>query len=256
MKFRFLHCQFINERLSDNSETDEQHKGRESQDLSASPSYGMSHPGIALPMMHYVASSQLGLGNAQTANPYPDPYYRSIFAPCDTQPYPWQPYAPQTMLMGIQQAGLLCLLTQLRSLSLSMQNNIMASCGDDNHVQRQGQNINLLNLERSCTKSVQLSSHQEEDTITILPYNILVVVVENLLNVFEIRDKGTQRQKQPPYLHKSRHLHAMKRAIGMGGRFQKKNENQQRDVESSDKSQAHFNQNRDNDDLGSSESAS
>ncbi|KAB2601542.1 nuclear transcription factor Y subunit A-7-like [Pyrus ussuriensis x Pyrus communis] len=41
--------------------------------------------------------------------PYPDPYYRSIFAPYETQPYPPQPYAAQPtvhlQLMGIQQAG-------------------------------------------------------------------------------------------------------------------------------------------------------
>ncbi|KAL0407531.1 UNVERIFIED_CONTAM: Nuclear transcription factor Y subunit A-7 [Sesamum latifolium] len=266
--------------LSDahNSETDEQHKDRESQDLSASPSYGMSHPGLALPMMHYVASSQLGLGNAQTAYPYPDPYYRGIFAPCETQPYPSQPYAPQPMvnlqLMGIQQAG-------LPLPSDSVEEPVFVNAKQYHGILRRRQSRAKAGSEHKFAKarkrpkdknarpfhgtlqfsdasgqSVQLSSHQEEDTITILPSNILVVMVENLLNVFEIRDKGTQRQKQPPYLHESRHLHALKRARGMGGQFQKKNENQQRDVESSDKSQAHFNQNCDNDDPGSSESAS
>ncbi|XP_020551300.1 nuclear transcription factor Y subunit A-7 isoform X2 [Sesamum indicum] len=177
--------------LSDNSETDEQHKGR---DLPASPSYGMSHPGIALPMMHYVASSQLGLGNAQTAYPYPDPYYRSIFAPCDTHPYPSQPYAPRPMLMGIQQAGL------------------------------------------------PLPSDSVEE-----PVFVNAKQYHGILRRRQSRAKAGSEHKlakpRKPYLHESRHLHAMKRARGMGGRFQKKNENQQKDVESSDKSQANFNQN-------------
>lgn len=35
---------------------------------------------------------------APGAYPYPDPYYRSIFAPYDAQPYPSQPYAGQPMV--------------------------------------------------------------------------------------------------------------------------------------------------------------
>lgn len=34
----------------------------------------------------------------QTTYPYPDPYYRSIFAPYDAQPYPAQPYPSQPMV--------------------------------------------------------------------------------------------------------------------------------------------------------------
>ncbi|XP_020554044.1 nuclear transcription factor Y subunit A-4-like isoform X7 [Sesamum indicum] len=93
------------EERADNSEADEQQKP-------SSPANGMSHPGIASPTMHYAGPAQLGVGNvmgAQTAYPYPDPYYRSIFAPYETQPYPAQPYPSQPMvhlqLMGIQQAG-------------------------------------------------------------------------------------------------------------------------------------------------------
>lgn len=32
------------------------------------------------------------------AYPYPDPYYRSIFAPYDAQSYPQQPYGAQPMV--------------------------------------------------------------------------------------------------------------------------------------------------------------
>jgi len=35
------------------------------------------------------------LSQAQAVFPYPDPYYRSIFAPYDSQPYPAQPYPAQ-----------------------------------------------------------------------------------------------------------------------------------------------------------------
>ncbi|KAH6830718.1 nuclear factor Y [Perilla frutescens var. hirtella] len=97
--------------LSDNSEADEQQKHTDSYVQTSSPGKGMCHTGIASPAMHYASPAQVGAGNAmaQTAYPYPDPYYRSIFAPYETQPYPAQPYPAQPMvhlqLMGIQQAG-------------------------------------------------------------------------------------------------------------------------------------------------------
>ncbi|KAL3643742.1 hypothetical protein CASFOL_014557 [Castilleja foliolosa] len=93
---------------TDNSEADEQQKQAESHQQPSSPANGMPNPGIAPPAMHYGAPAQLGVGNAQAAYPYPDPYCRSIFAPYDTQPYPVQPYPHpmvQVQLMGIHQAG-------------------------------------------------------------------------------------------------------------------------------------------------------
>lgn len=40
----------------------------------------------------------LYISQVQAAYPYPDPYYRSIFAPYDAQPYPAQPYPAQPMV--------------------------------------------------------------------------------------------------------------------------------------------------------------
>lgn len=59
-----------------------------------------------------------------------------------------------------------------------------------------------------------------------------------------------------PYLHESRHLHAVRRVRGKGGRFKKKSENQQQEVESGEESQANFNLNSDKKDPSSLESAS
>ncbi|KAK9936918.1 hypothetical protein M0R45_013738 [Rubus argutus] len=143
---------------SDSSESDDQQKHSESQIHSSSPAPGMSHPGIPGPIQ-YVAPPQIGAGHAVApgAYPYPDPYYRSIFAPYDTQPYPPQPYGGQPtvhlQLMGIQQAG------------------------------------------------SRAKAESENKTL----------------------------KSRKPYLHESRHQHALRRARGCGGRFlnAKKDENEQ-----------------------------
>ncbi|KAI3455932.1 hypothetical protein Pfo_012595 [Paulownia fortunei] len=189
--------------LSDNSEADEQQKHPESHIQPSSPANGMSHPGIASPTMHYAATAQLGVGNAQTAYPYPDPYYRSIFAPYDTQPYPAQPYPAQPMvhlqLMGIQQAG------------------------------------------------VPLPSEAVEE-----PVFVNAKQYHGILRRRQSRAKAESENKlaksRKPYLHESRHLHALRRARGMGGRFQKKNENQKKEVDSSEKSKDNINLNCEKDD--------
>ncbi|KAL0305422.1 UNVERIFIED_CONTAM: Nuclear transcription factor Y subunit A-7 [Sesamum radiatum] len=168
--------------FSDNSEADEQQKP-------SSPANGMSHPGVASPTMHYAGPAQLGVGNvmAQTAYPYPDPYYRSIFAPYDTQPYPAQPYPSQPMvhlqLMGIQQAG------------------------------------------------VPLPSEAVEE-----PVFVNAKQYHGILRRRQSRAKAELENK----LAKSRK--------GLGGRFQKKSEDQKKEVESSEKPQDNHNLNSEKDD--------
>ncbi|CAA3013976.1 nuclear transcription factor Y subunit A-7 [Olea europaea subsp. europaea] len=160
--------------------------------------------------MHY-ASPVLGVGNAmaQTACPYPDPYYQSIFAPYDAQPYPSQLYPSQPMvhlqLMGIQQAGV----------------------------------------------PLPLDAVEEPVFVNAKQYHGIMRRRQSRAKA-ESENKAAKSRK--PYLHESRHLHALKRARGMGGRFQK-SENQQKEMESGDKS-ANINLNLGKNDPTSSDSAS
>lgn len=201
--------------LSDNSEADEQQKHSESQIHSSSPITGMSHPGVTTSNVQYPTPPQLGAGPAMgpAAYPYPDPYYRSIFAPYDAQPYPPQPYGGQPMvhlqLMGIQQAG------------------------------------------------VPLPSDAVEE-----PVFVNAKQYHGILRRRQSRAKAESEHKaiksRKPYLHESRHLHALRRARGCGGRFlnSKKDENQQNEVASGDNSQANINLNSDKNDISSSDGTS
>ncbi|XP_052182591.1 nuclear transcription factor Y subunit A-7 isoform X2 [Diospyros lotus] len=188
--------------LSDNSEADEQKKLLESQVQSSSPAPGMSDPTITTSNVQYVTPPQLGPGNAMgpAAYPYPDPYYRSIFAPYDSQPYPAQPYPAQPMvhlqLMGIQQSG------------------------------------------------VPLPSDAVEE-----PVFVNAKQYHGILRRRQSRAKAESENKtvksRKPYLHESRHLHALRRARGCGGRFlnTKKTESQQKEAASGDESQTNANVN-------------
>uniref|UniRef100_A0A2K2C9T6 Nuclear transcription factor Y subunit n=1 Tax=Populus trichocarpa TaxID=3694 RepID=A0A2K2C9T6_POPTR len=167
--------------LSDNSEADEQQNESEPQIQSSSPAMAQAHPGFSTPNVQY-ATPQLGAGHAMApaTYPYPDPYYRSIFAPYDPQPYPPQPYGAQPMLMGIQQAG------------------------------------------------VPLPSDAVEE-----PVFVNAKQYHGILRRRQSRAKAESESKaiksRKPYLHESRHQHALKRARGCGGRFlnSKKQENQE-----------------------------
>lgn len=190
--------------ISDNCEADEQQKQSESQLESSSPAAGISHGVSTTPNVQYATPPQFGAGHAvaPAAYPYPDPYYRSIFAPYDAQPYPPQPYGGQPMvhlqLMGIQQAG------------------------------------------------VPLPSDAVEE-----PVFVNAKQYHGILRRRQSRAKAESENKalksRKPYLHESRHLHALRRARGCGGRFlnSKKNEKQQDEVASGDKSQPNVNLNSD-----------
>lgn len=173
---------------SDNSEADDQQRHSESQ--IQSPASGLSHPGDTTPSVQYTTPSLVGAGQSmvQAAYPYPDPYYRSIFAPYDAQPYPAQPYPAQPMvhvqLMGIQQGG-------VPLPSDAVEEPVFVNAKQYHGILRRRQSRAKAELENKAVKS------------------------------------------RKPYLHESRHLHALRRARGCGGRFSKKNENQS----SSEKSQ-------------------
>ncbi|KAL3375990.1 hypothetical protein AABB24_002771 [Solanum stoloniferum] len=195
--------------LSDNCENEQPQKQSEMQSRSSSPAAELSVPGTVPPDMHYLIPSQLGNADAmaQTAYPYPDPYYRSIFAPYDAQPYPAQPYPAQSMvrlqLMGIQQAG------------------------------------------------VPLPSDVAEE-----PVFVNAKQYHGILRRRQSRAKAESENKllksRKPYLHESRHLHALRRARGCGGRFMTAKEKD----ESDDKSKAIANTDSNKIEVTSSENAS
>ncbi|KAI4297059.1 hypothetical protein L6164_036967 [Bauhinia variegata] len=199
--------------LTDN-EANEQQKQSESQ-IHSSSSNGISHPGISTQNVQYATPPQLGTGHAMAPSvyPYPDPYYRSIFAPYETQPYPPQPYGGQPMvhlqLMGIQQAV------------VPLPTDTVEEPVFVNAKQYHG----ILRRRQSRAKA-------------------------------ELENKMIRNRK--PYLHESRHLHALRRARGCGGRFlnAKKDENQQNTVASTDDSQSNINLNSDKNDLASSDRTS
>lgn len=196
---------------TDNEADGQQQSESQMQPISAN---GISHASIDnAQTVQYAAPPQLGTGHAMApppAYPYPDPYYRSIFAPYDAQPYPPQPYGGHPManlqLMGIQHAG------------VPLPTDAVEEPVFVNAKQYHG----ILRRRQSRAKA-------------------------------ESEKKVTRNRK--PYLHESRHLHALKRARGCGGRFlnSKKDENQQDEVGSADNSHSNINLNSDRNDLAQSD---
>ncbi|KAJ0081339.1 hypothetical protein Patl1_11375 [Pistacia atlantica] len=156
------------------------------------------------------------LFQAPAPYPYPDPYYRSIFAPYDAQPYPPQPYGGQPMvhlqLMGIQQAG-------VPLPSDAVEEPVFVNAKQYHGILRRRQSRAKAESENKAIKS---------------------------------------RKACYPYLHESRHLHALRRARGCGGRFlnSKKSDNKQMEAASDDKSQPDINLNSDKTELASSDGTS
>ncbi|XP_019461537.1 PREDICTED: nuclear transcription factor Y subunit A-7-like [Lupinus angustifolius] len=185
--------------LTDN-EADKQQQS-ESQ-MQPSSENGISDPGLSTQNVQYAIPAQLGTGHAMAppVYPYQDPYYRSIFAPYATQPYPPPPYGGQPMvqlqLMGMQQAG------------VPLPTDAVEEPVFVNAKQYHG----ILRRRQSRAKA-------------------------------ESENKAIRNRK--PYLHESRHLHALKRARGCGGRFlnSKKNNNQHNGDASPDESESQLNVN-------------
>ncbi|XP_028759370.1 nuclear transcription factor Y subunit A-7 isoform X2 [Neltuma alba] len=183
--------------------------------MQSSSANGISDSGIATQNVQYaVPPPQTGTGPAMApVYPYPDPYYRSIFAPYETQPYAPQPYGAQPMvhlqLMGIQQAG------------VPLPTDAVEEPVFVNAKQYHG----ILRRRQSRAKAESLNK-----------------VIRN----------------RKPYLHESRHLHALRRARGCGGRFlnSKKSEDEQNEVSSADKSLSNTNLSPDQKDLASSDGIS
>lgn len=196
--------------LSDTSDSDQRHSVPQLQ--SPSSPKGMPHPNITTSNVQYAnpTPSQTGHATAQAGYPYPDPYYRSIFAPYESQPYPTQPYGAQPMvhlqLMGIQQAG-------VPLPSDAVEEPVFVNAKQYHGILRRRQSRAKREAENKAMKS------------------------------------------RKPYLHESRHLHALRRARGCGGRFlnSKKNENDQNEVASTDKTQSNINLNSEKNETASSD---
>ncbi|GMH26061.1 hypothetical protein Nepgr_027904 [Nepenthes gracilis] len=185
---------------SGNGEGDDHQKHPETPVNSSSTS-GIPFPGNMTPNVQYELLPPVGgQAVAQAAYPYPDPYYRSIFAPYDAQSYAAQPYSTQPMvhlqLMGIQQAG------------------------------------------------VPLPSDAVEE-----PVFVNAKQYHGILRRRQSRAKAESENRviksRKPYLHESRHLHALRRARGCGGRFlnSKQKENKDAQTAAGDKPESNINLN-------------
>lgn len=187
---------------TDNEADGQQQSESQMQPISAN---GISHASIDnAQTVQYAAPPQLGTGHAMApppAYPYPDPYYRSIFAPYDAQPYPPQPYGGHPMHAGVP---------------------LPTDAVEEPVFVNAKQYHGILRRRQSRAKA-------------------------------ESEKKVTRNRK--PYLHESRHLHALKRARGCGGRFlnSKKDENNQDEVGSADNSHSNINLNSDRNDLAQSD---
>ncbi|KAF6150635.1 hypothetical protein GIB67_022247 [Kingdonia uniflora] len=172
------------------SGADEHQQQPETQIQSESLATGVVHAGM-LQLPEYVMPHHLELGHAvaPTAYPYPDPYYRSIFAPYCAQPMIHPHPLPHSM--GIQAAA------------------------------------------------VPLPSDAIDEPVFVNPKQY-----RGILRRRESRAKAESENKmlkcRKPYLHESRHLHAVRRARGCGGRFLngKPDDQDQDKMDSNDKTQS------------------
>ncbi|CAN0911577.1 Nuclear transcription factor Y subunit A-7 [Linum grandiflorum] len=201
-----------------NKAQDEQQKIPEHKTQSPFPASAMAHSAVAPGNIPFSTAPLLGAGQPMVPSvyPYPDPYYRSIYPPYESQQYAPQPYGGQPMvhvqLMGLQQGG------------MPLPTDAVEEPVFVNAKQYHG----ILRRRQSRAKA-------------------------------ESENKAIKSRK--PYLHESRHIHALKRARGCGGRFlnSKKDENKLEENDntgSGDKSESNINLNSDRSDTASSKGKS
>ncbi|KAJ4977199.1 hypothetical protein NE237_002305 [Protea cynaroides] len=189
---------------SDKDEVDEQQKQAEPQIERQTPGIGVINAGVTSPSVEYTAHPHVEVGHAvaQAAYPYPDPYYRSIFATYGAQPMIQPP------LMAVQPGVPLP--------SAAVEEPVYVNAKQYHGILRRRQSRAKAELENKLVKS------------------------------------------RKPYLHESRHLHAMKRARGCGGRFlnSKADDKQLEDVTPGNGTQSNSNLHSDKSQQPSSERAS
>ncbi|XP_043702424.1 nuclear transcription factor Y subunit A-7-like [Telopea speciosissima] len=190
---------------SDKDVAEEQQKQSEPQIEQHTAANGVVNAGVTSPPTEYTAPSHVEVGHAvaQAAYPYPDPYYRSIFATYGAQPM------IQPALVAVQ-------------------------------------------------PGVPLPSDAVEE-----PVYVNAKQYHGILRRRQSRAKAESENKliksRKPYLHESRHLHAMRRARGCGGRFlNSKTEDKEMQLEGTpcDEPQSNNNHNCDKNQEPSSERAS
>ncbi|CAA7062370.1 unnamed protein product [Microthlaspi erraticum] len=158
--------------LSDNIGSHEKQEQRDSQiQIQIQPPIppGRNSESLATTLVY---SEQLPHSMAPGHYPYPDPYYRSVFAPhSDAQAYPPRPYAGvHLQLMGVQQQG-------VPLPSDAVEEPVFVNAKQYHGILRRRQSRAKLESQNKVVKS------------------------------------------RKPYLHESRHLHAIRRPRGCGGRF-------------------------------------
>ncbi|XP_065846958.1 nuclear transcription factor Y subunit A-7 isoform X2 [Euphorbia lathyris] len=207
--------------LSDNSEASEQQNNSESQIQSSPSATALLHPGISTQNVQYSTTPHLGSGHTMAAPaPAPAAYpYPDPYYRSIFAPYDAQPYPPQPY-------------------------------GGQPMV-----HLQLMGIQQA---GVPLPSDAVEE-----PVFVNAKQYHGILRRRKIRAKAESENKalksRKPYLHESRHQHALRRARGMGGRFlnAKKDEHQeQNEVDSGDNSQSNINLNSDKNDTAASDGKS
>ncbi|KAJ4980778.1 hypothetical protein NE237_031615 [Protea cynaroides] len=184
---------------------EEQQKQSEPQIEQQTAANGVVNAGVTSPPTEYTAPPRVEVGHAvpQAAYPYPDPYYRSIFATYGAQPM------IQTPLIAVPPGV-----------------------------------------------PLPLDAVEEPVYVNAKQYH-------GILRRRQSRAKAESENKliksRKPYLHESRHLHAMRRARGCGGRFlnaKTENKEQEQEVTLCMETQSNYDLNSDKNQESSSERAS